>query len=1070
MKKIQTIVIGFIFMLSSFGISPLVSSAATSSNLLSNGGFESDFWSDGSWDVEDNNNFEINHFAYSNDQWMVKDQGDYAFKYWIKDSAMSEQSETVSQTIESLPVGTYQLSVHSMGGSIEKNKAANIQLFAGDNQIKQVTTTGYNNWETLTLEFELTEVVTNFKVGAIITGQPGAYGYLDSFSLTSLGANDNETAIPDPVPADIFVERVDGIDEDFIKGVDVSSIIALEESGVAFKDENGNEQDIFTTLSDSGVNYVRVRVWNDPYDTEGNGYGGGNNDLEKAIEIGKRATANGMKLLVDFHYSDFWADPAKQQAPKAWESMSLDDKKIALYNYTKESLQALIDAGVDVGMVQVGNETNGGVAGEKDWTNMSQLFNEGSRAVKEVDENILVALHFTNPETSGRYASIAQTLDDNNVDYDVFASSYYPFWHGTLGNLTSVLKNVADTYGKKVMVAETSYTYTGEDGDGHGNTAPKPAGQTLNYPITVQGQAHAVRDVFEAVANVGEAGIGVFYWEPAWIPVGPTEDLEQNKQKWEQYGSGWASSYAAEYDPEDAGEWYGGSAVDNQALFDFNGKPLPSLNVFKYIDTGAVAELKVDVIEDISVSANLGDSITLPDSVTVIFNDGTEGEVTVTWDKEALQKAISDGVGSYEIKGVVEGGDSVSAHLQIKPENFVINSSFEDNDRAMWKITYPSGEAHTDYQNKAADAHSGNYSLHFYSETAVDFNVEQTITGLEPGYYNFSSFFQGGDPGEQNMFIFAKTKENEYTAETAVDGWTVWKNPMIENVLVTDGTVTIGATVKAAPGAWGTLDDFYFYRVGDYHDQEPGTEEPEVEPGTGEPKVEPGTEEPEVELGTKNQGTGQSTVVKESDLVRNDTSKVYVDPNASKVFKISKSELEKLTNGYSLELTDGKVKANIPTVLLSKGEDITFEFGKVASKISNKNKDALSEIINFSFEIGGKKLTEFRDNPITITFKVNPNKVKNWEDLKVVYIDTNGNKKEFITPISYNKDTGEVVAQVTHFSAYGVFEVADQGTTESELPDTATSQFNWMVLGILLLAVGAIMLISKRRNSKVENF
>lgn len=394
-------------------------------------------------------------------------------------------------------------------------------------------------------------------------------------------------AAQQPVKADIFVEKVPGLHKDFIKGADVSSIIALEESGVAFYDEAGKKQDIFKTLKQAGVNYVRVRIWHNPYDAKGNGYGGGNNDLKKAIAIGKRATENGMKLLVNFHYSDFWADPAKQKAPKAWANMNFENKKTALYNYTKESLQTMKKAGINIGMVQVGNETNGGVAGENDWSKMCELFNAGSKAVRETDSNIRVALHFTNPERAGGYASIARTLNNNRVDYDVFASSYYPFWHGTLKNLTSVLKHVADTYGKKVMVAETSYTYTAEDGDGHANTAPKD-GQTLRYPITVQGQANAVRDVIKAVADAGDAGIGVFYWEPAWIPVGPARNLEKNKRIWETYGSGWATSYVAEYDPEDAGKRYGGSAVDNQALFDFTGRPLPSINVFKYVDTGAV--------------------------------------------------------------------------------------------------------------------------------------------------------------------------------------------------------------------------------------------------------------------------------------------------------------------------------------------------------------------------------------------------------------------------------------------------------------------------------------------------
>ncbi|WP_236015335.1 glycosyl hydrolase 53 family protein [Planococcus soli] len=623
-------------------------------------------------------------------------------------------------------------------------------------------------------------------------------------------------AEPEPVQADIFVERVPGIDDDFIKGVDVSSILALEESGVKFYNEAGKKQDIFKTLEQSGVNYVRVRIWNDPYDSEGNGYGGGNNDVEKAVEIGKRATANGMEVLVDFHYSDFWADPAKQQAPKAWKNLSFEDKKTALHNFTEDSLQAMLDEGIDVGMVQIGNETNGAMAGEKDWNNMSQLFNEGSRAVRELDPEILVALHFTNPETAGRYALIAQTLQDNKVDYDVFASSYYPFWHGTLTNLSSVLKNVADTYGKKVMVAETSYAYTAEDGDGHGNTAPKSTGQTLDYPITVQGQAHAVRDVAAAVAETGDAGLGVFYWEPAWIPVAPDKKLKKSKMIWEKYGSGWATSFAAEYDPEDAGEWYGGSAVDNQALFDFNGRPLPSLNVFKYLETGATAPLQIDEVKDLSILAVAGDAIALPQTVTVTYNDRSEGSAQVAWDEEALQQAINSGAGSYVIDGELEDGRTVKANLEISPENFVKNPGFESSDQSVWDITHRNGSApHTSYQNKASDAKSGNYSLHFYSADRVDFQAEQTITGLEPGYYKLSAFLQGGDAENSEMYIYAETAGERYTMETSVNGWANWSHPELDGILVEDGTVTIGGSVKADGGAWGSLDDFSLYRVQD---------------------------------------------------------------------------------------------------------------------------------------------------------------------------------------------------------------------------------------------------------------
>ena len=116
----------------------------------------------------------------------------------------------------------------------------------------------------------------------------------------------------------LFVRKVDNIGDDFIMGMDASSVIAQEASGVKYYDYNGEEEDVFKVLSDSGINYIRVRIWNDQFNENGKGYGGGNCDINTAIQIGKRATKYKMKLLVNFHYSDFWADPAKQQAPKAW--------------------------------------------------------------------------------------------------------------------------------------------------------------------------------------------------------------------------------------------------------------------------------------------------------------------------------------------------------------------------------------------------------------------------------------------------------------------------------------------------------------------------------------------------------------------------------------------------------------------------------------------------------------------------------------------------------------------------------------------------------------------------------
>ena len=265
-----------------------------------------------------------------------------------------------------------------------------------------------------------------------------------------------------PMTSDtLYVKKVEDLPADFILGMDASCVPALEAGGVKYYDHDGVQKNVYEILSENGINYIRVRVWNDPYDANGNGYGGGNCDIDNAIAIGRCATQYGMKLLVDFHYSDFWADPGKQMVPKAWANMDFDTKREALYQYTKDSLQKLVDAGVDVGMVQIGNETNGALCGEHSsaaggWKRIMELMNAGSRAVREVCPDALVAVHFANPENADSYVSYGKNLDYYQVDYDVFASSYYPFWHGTLDNLAQVLTNIAETYNKKVMVAETS--------------------------------------------------------------------------------------------------------------------------------------------------------------------------------------------------------------------------------------------------------------------------------------------------------------------------------------------------------------------------------------------------------------------------------------------------------------------------------------------------------------------------------------------------------------------------------------------------------------------------------------
>ncbi len=578
---------------------------------------------------------------------------------------------------------------------------------------------------------------------------------------------------------DVEVEALSGIPEDFMTGADLSSYIAEKESGVTYYDFEGNALDdagFFKLLADGGVNYVRIRLWNDPTDDKGHTYGGGHCDLDTVTELGKLATQAGMKVLLDFHYSDFWADPGKQKAPKAWDGMAHEDMAQALYDFTKESLQHLLAEGVDVGMVQIGNEITNGLCGTSYHHLMTELLSAGSKAVREVaaeeEREILIAVHYTNPEEEN-YGEYADYLDRYGVDYDVFASSYYPYWHGTLENLTAQLALVADTYGKKVMVAETSYVHTLTDYDGAANTESAEKGfDTFDYDISAQGQIDEVRAVMQAVLAVGEAGIGVCYWEPAWIPVSVYDETSadaaqvfaHNQEIWETIGSGWATSYAGAYD-KDAALYYGGSAVDNEAWFTADGHPLSSVNTYKYIREGAT---------------------------------------------------LGEGYSRMEAEPVPEV-EEVSSDLPGGAVNLLANPGFEEE--TAWEIHNLTGEACA-IEDDTNNVLNGEYCLKFWDNVDFTFIVTQTVT-LDAGTYHYGGWFEGGDCGDSaRLALFATTgevtdniDEAEYTADTTAQGWRTWDNPELLMEIVEDVTeVTVGVFVQAPAGGWGAFDDLYLYK------------------------------------------------------------------------------------------------------------------------------------------------------------------------------------------------------------------------------------------------------------------
>ena len=457
-----------------------------------------------------------------------------------------------------------------------------------------------------------------------------------------------------------------------------------------------------------------------------------------------------------------------------------------------------------VSMVQVGNETNNAIAGyTRQGTaidaQFAALISAGTSAVRQVMPAALVAVHFTNPETPGRYATYAAGLAQFGVDYDVFASSYYPYWHGTPSNLTTVLSSVATTYGKKVMVAETSWAHTLDDGDGYANSIGSGS-ITDAYPATVQGQATEIRDVIAAVAAVGSAGIGVFYWEPAWLPVGPPTATESNKALWERDGSGWATSFASGYDPVHVGAFFGGSSWDNQALFAFDGTPLESLRAFQYARTGAYAPREIVSVDKVAVTVTDGTPAALPATITVTYNDATTEQPAVTW-----SKAVDwiRGPGTYSIPGRTSTGMDITASVTVLAANYAKNHSFEDANMAAWTLTGPAARTQT------ADGSDGDFAVTFWNGTAYTASASQTITGVPAGTYLLQATTQGtNSPATDSRVLSATTSAGSWTAPLSFTAWNELHTATLPAVVVgSNGTVTVKADFSLSSGAWGMLDD-----------------------------------------------------------------------------------------------------------------------------------------------------------------------------------------------------------------------------------------------------------------------
>ncbi|CAN5268548.1 arabinogalactan endo-1,4-beta-galactosidase [soil metagenome] len=302
------------------------------------------------------------------------------------------------------------------------------------------------------------------------------------------------------------------------RGVDISYANEMDDCGAVYK-SGGQRVDQYQFFKSAGANVARIRIWNDPDWTKYSNLA----DVKRSIRRAKQA---GLQVLLDFHYSDDWADGEKQLAPKAWAKLSTPDQAKALYAFTHDTLKDLSHEGLMPDLVQVGNETNGEIVSTLakakepiNWDRNALLFNAGIKAVRDVGAETgakpRIMLHIAQPENAEPWFEAAAKA--GVTDYDIIGLSYYSKWSKrSMAELGQTINRLRNSYAADVLVVETAYPFTTDNADSSPNLLGEDS-LIAGYPATPAGQKKYLIDLTQLVLASG--GTGVFYWEPAWISI-----------------------------------------------------------------------------------------------------------------------------------------------------------------------------------------------------------------------------------------------------------------------------------------------------------------------------------------------------------------------------------------------------------------------------------------------------------------------------------------------------------------------------------------------------------------------
>ena len=638
------------------------------------------------------------------------------------------------------------------------------------------------------------------------------------------------------------VNRVENtLRDDFAFGVDASMTKAVEKAGGKYFNKEGKEQDIFQILKRSGVNFVRFRLWNNPQNKYKQTYGGGGNNASVDIELAKRAKAANLNVLIDFHYSDFWADPDRQRSPRDWADKDANELPAAIEDFTRTTLNQFKSQGVTVDAVQIGNETNNGLAGyainwnsfDSSMRQMSDMFKGGIKGAKDVFPNVRTIIHLANGGNTAEFEAYYTALGNNGVNYDIIGASFYPHLSGSLEDLQTNLNNVSNKTGKPVMVVETSWGHTEQYIEGVTENTYSSADEDVGgYLTSEQAQATELRDICNVLSKVpNQKGLGIFYWEPGWLPIGTEVEVEGETVT--QSATPWATAAGQSYqyvgnDSKRTSYSNGGSTWSNQGLFSYTGKALSSLSTFAYIREGkneateTVTSARSVALE---VTINTAANETLPSTGKVVTDFDAIRSAPIVWDEAALEQVKTKGTYSG-LHGVLDGKYDVLCYAKCI-ENYVVDPGFEnqgetDTVKAPWHIdsVSPSNDKVVKLDRKK-DIRSGKTDLNWYhSSSEFSFRVSQTITGMPAGSYSLTSYVMGVAPSQfkhNKLVMFAeingdKANRLEFDAveNGSLQGWSAGYQTMsIPVINLPEGaTLVVGLEGGAVAGAWAHNDDW----------------------------------------------------------------------------------------------------------------------------------------------------------------------------------------------------------------------------------------------------------------------